>query len=117
MKLIIATTALILALGFAPSASAEKIDCESMAELGSALDDIRTGLKNGEDVDDEMYEELGGVLDILRTVAEEEANNNLDKALDQLEASYEKNDRDGFVKSLARVDELFGALYTADCDG
>jgi hypothetical protein len=103
-------------LGFAPLASAEKIDCQSMAELGSALDDISTGLKNGEEVDDELYAGLGDVITALRAVADEEGKPNLDKALDDLEAAHEDNDRESFVSSLARIDQLLGALYTADCD-
>lgn len=52
---------------------------------------------------------------LLRTVAEEEANNNLDSALDKLEQAHTDNDRDGFVAALERVDTVFGAFYNADC--
>jgi len=107
----------LAALLYGSCAYAEKADCESLVEIGSALDDIAFGLTAGEDVDDATYRELEGVIGLLRTIADEEANNNLDNALDDLEQAHSDNDRDDFVTALQRVDSLFGAFYDADCDG
>jgi hypothetical protein len=102
-------------LFFALPASAEKIDCESLVGVGSGLDDVRTGLSDGEEVDEETYSTLGDLIDTLRVIADEEGNTKLDAALDRLQSAYENNDRPGFVKALQDVDTLFGAFYTADC--
>jgi len=105
----------LAAVLYGPCAYAEKADCESLVELGSALDDIRNGLTAGEEVDDKTYTELEGVIGLLRAVADEEENNNLDSALDELEQAHTDNDRDGFVVALERVDTVFEAFYNADC--
>ncbi len=105
----------LAALLYGPCAYAEKTDCESLVQLGSALDDIRNGLNAGEEVDDATYKDLEEVMGLLRTVADEEENNNLNTALDNLEQAHTDNDRDGFVAALERVDTVFGAFYDADC--
>ncbi len=105
----------LAALLYGPFVYAEKTDCESLVQLGSALEDIRNGLKSGEEVDDAMYKDLEDVMGLLRTVAKEEANNKLDSALDKLEQAHTDNDRDGFVAALERVDTVFSAFYNADC--
>ncbi len=105
----------LAALLYGPCVYAEKIDCDSLVELGSALDDIRDGLQSGEEVDDETYSDLDDVMGLLRAVADEEENNNLDNALDSLEQAHTDNDRDAFVNALAQVDRVFGAFYNADC--
>lgn len=102
--------------GVTPPVAAEKIDCQSMAEIGAGLDMIREGLTAGEDVDDETDQALAGVVAVLREVAEAEQNAKLDAALDRLESAWHNNDRRGYVKALEDVDTLFGAFYTADCD-
>ena len=115
MKLM-ATTALLAALLCSPFAMAEKTDCETLVELGSAMDDIRAGLNDGEEVDQETYDGLADVVVALRAVAEEEGNSKLDSALDRLEAAHENNDRDAYVSALAAVDTVFGGFYNAECE-
>ena len=115
MKVSIVSAIALAAMLYGPFAYAEKTDCETLVELGSALDDIRNGLKSGEEVDDSTYADLENVVGLLRTVAAEENNNNLDSALDKLEQAHTDNDRDGFVAALERVDTVFGAFYNADC--
>ena len=105
----------LAALLYGPCVYAEKTDCESLVKLGSALDDIRNGLKAGEEVDDETYKSLEDVMGLLRAVADEEENTNLDSALDDLEQAHTDNDRDGFVAALEQVDSVFGAFYNSDC--
>ena len=105
----------LAALLYGPCAYAEKTDCDSLVQIGSALDDIRNGLTAGEEVDDETYTELEGVIGLLRVLADEEENNNLDSALDDLEQAHTDNDRDDFIIALERVDTVFGAFYNADC--
>ncbi|MCU0754326.1 MAG: hypothetical protein MUE46_04290 [Xanthomonadales bacterium] len=107
--------AMLCCLAAAP-AYAEKIDCESLAGVSDGLNQIADGLHNGEDVDEQLYSDLGNVLDIVHAVADEENNVRLDQALDDVEAAYADNDRDGFVNALDRIVELFDAFYTADCD-
>lgn len=108
--------ALLCALLLGSPVMAEKIDCQSMAEVGAALDQIREGLSDGEEVDDETDEALAGVVLILHAIAEEEGNAKLDRAVDRLEQAWTDNDRPGFIRALQEVDTLFGALYVADCD-
>lgn len=115
MKLI-ATTALLATLLCAPLARAEKTDCETLVELGSAMDQIREGLNSGEEVDEETYDGLADVVVALRAVAEEEGNSKLDNALDRLEAAHENNDREGYVSALEAVDTVFGGFYNAECE-
>jgi hypothetical protein len=115
MKTMLVGVSLLFGLLIAMPAQAEKIDCESLAQLGSGLDDIRNGLKNGEEVDQETYDALAQVMDSLRAVAEEEKNNKLDNALTRLETAHQNNDRDGFVSALEDVDKVFGAFYNGDC--
>jgi hypothetical protein len=115
MKTILVGVSLLFGLLIASPVKAEKIDCESLAQLGSGLDDIRNGLKNGEEVDEETYDVLAQVMDSLRAVAEVEQNSKLDGALNRLEAAHENNDRDGFVGALEDVDKVFGAFYNSDC--
>lgn len=97
-------------------AMAEKIDCESMAEVGAALDLIREGLANGEEVDGDTDDALAGVVVVLYGVAEAEGNAKLDRAVGRLEQAWTDNDRSGYIRALEEVDTLFGALYVADCD-
>lgn len=66
---------------------------------------------------EQLYSDLGNVLDIVHAVADEENNVRLDQALDDVEAAYADNDRDGFINGIDRIVELFDAFYTADCDG
>lgn len=105
----------LAALLYGPCVYAEKTDCESLVKLGTALDNIRNGLKAGEEVDDKTYSDLEEVMGVLRGVADEEENNNLDSALDALEQAHTDNDRPGFVAALERVDTVFGAFYNSDC--
>lgn len=115
MKLLL-TTALLAALLCSPLAKAEKTDCETLVQLGSAMDDIREGLNNGEDVDDETYDALADVVVALRAVAESEGNAKLDNALDRLEAAHQNNDRAAYVSALESVDTVFGGFYNAECE-
>ena len=105
----------LAALLYGPCVYAEKLDCDSLVELASALDEISSGLNEGEEVDDETYADLEEVMGLLRVVAEEEENYNLDSALDDLEQAHTDDDRDGFVDALEQVDSLFGVFYDADC--
>ena len=105
----------LAALLYGPCVYAEKTDCDSLVQLGSALDDIRNGLNAGEEVDDETYADLEKVMGLLRAVADEEEDKNLDNALDDLEQAHTDDDREGFVDALEQVDSLFGVFYDADC--
>jgi hypothetical protein len=97
------------------SAQDEKIDCESMATLGAALDGIRQGLEAGESVDDETYDALANLINGMRVVAEAEGNAQLDRALDRLVEAHNNENRGEYVAALRDVDTAWGALYVADC--
>lgn len=107
---------MLASLLVAPFAMAEKTDCETLVQLGSAMDDIREGLNNGEEVDEETYDALADVVDALRTVAEAEGNSKLDNALDRLETAHQNNDRAGYVSALETVDTVFGGFYNSECE-
>jgi hypothetical protein len=102
-------------LGALPSAYAAKTDCDTLVELGSALDDIREGLSSGEDVDDSTYDDLGAVVESLQMVADNEGNAKLSAAVNRLENAYNNNDRDGYVRALGSVDQSFGTFYENEC--
>lgn len=105
----------VLALA-SPFAHAEKIDCESMAQIATALDQIAEGMDQGAPIDDDLDAQLGEVIDALQLVAEAEQNSNFDNAINELTGAYNDMDRDGFIAALDRVNELFAAFYIADCD-
>ncbi len=107
--------AFLLSMGTV-SAQDEKIDCESMAELGGALDMVRQGLEAGETVDDATYNDLADVINAMRVIAEAEGNAKLDRALDRLVDAHNNNDRREYIAALRDVDTVWGALYVADCD-
>jgi hypothetical protein len=108
-------TSLLLSMGTV-SAQDEKIDCQSLAELGAAMDMVRQGLEAGEDVDVGTYNDLADVINAMRVVAEAEGNAKLDRALDRLVDAHNNNDRREYIAALRDVDTVWGALYVADCD-
>ena len=108
-------TSLLLSMGTV-SAQDEKIDCQSLAELGAAMDMVRQGLEAGEDVDVDTYNDLADVINAMRVVAEAEGNRKLDRALDRLVDAHNNNDRREYIAALRDVDTVWGALYVADCD-
>jgi hypothetical protein len=115
MKKFLVVAVSLSALLCTTTAFAEKTDCETLVQLGSSLDDIRTGLNNGEEVDEETYDVLADVVTALRNVAEQEGNSKLDSALDRLEQAHSDNDRAAYVAALESVDTVFGGLYNAEC--
>jgi hypothetical protein len=108
-------TSLLLTMGTV-SAQDDKIDCESLAELGGALDMVREGLEAGETVDDATYNDLADVINAMRVIAEAEGNAKLDRALDRLVDAHNDNDRREYIAALRDVNTIWGALYVADCD-
>lgn len=107
-------TSLLLSMGTV-SAQDEKIDCESMAQLGAALDLVRQGLEAGEDVDADTYDGLADVINAMRAIAEAEGSAKLDRALDSLVDAHNNNDRSAYITALREVDSAWGTLYVADC--
>jgi hypothetical protein len=102
---------------FYSSAHAEKIDCDSLAEVSMAINEVIVGLGEGEELDDATYESLSGAMDALHTIADQENDTALDQGLDDLEAAHENDNRDEFIIALDAVNSAFSKFSKQDCGG
>ena len=109
--------AAFVACFFANAAHAEKIDCDSLAEVSIAINQVIVGLGEGEALDDATFESLSGTMDALHTIADQENDTALDQGLDDLEAAHANDNRDEFIIALDDINSAFSTFMKQDCGG